>query len=334
MNLPIIRPAKIADLPHLINFAQTSGHGITSLPYNPEVLERKLHDSERSFEERLPSSTHETYVFCLEYEGVVAGTSAIVSHIGITEPFFTYHVRTEHLRCPHLKIDRRALVLHFTQARRSPTEIGTLFLEPSFRRRDWGKLLSFSRFLFIAQFRKRFASLVIAELRGINHNGHSPFWEAIGRPFFQLEFSQADHLRTMSPVCLEEIFPKHPIYTDLLPLQAQEVIGKTHPDTEPAQKILFHQGFKPSHYIDIFDAGPHLFAPTDEIDAIRSSKTAPATIRSQLGATLSTFLANTRLDFRATLAQIALEGNQAILHPETAHALQVNEGDLIRYYEF
>lgn len=41
-NIPIIRPAKMSDLDSLVRFAQHTGSGITSLPNNPQVLEKKI----------------------------------------------------------------------------------------------------------------------------------------------------------------------------------------------------------------------------------------------------------------------------------------------------
>jgi arginine N-succinyltransferase len=332
MNLPLIRPATAQDLPYLIQCAKDSGCGITSLPNNPSILEKKLDNSIRSFHERIQSPSHETYLFCLEYEGKVVGISGIVSRIGVDDPFFAYHIIQEPLRSSTLNIDRSTALLHFTRARKKPTEIGMLFLEPPFRKKGWGKLLSFSRFLFIAQFRMRFAPVIIAELRGMNEKGYSPFWEAVGRPFFQLDLPQADMLRTDNPAALEEIFPKHPIYIDLLPSDAQQVIGETHPETKPAQKILFEQGFTTSHYVDLFDAGPHLFAHRDEIDVIRRSQLATVQITRSLQNAPLKLASNTNLNFRATLAPLLIGNNTALLTQETAALLHLTEGDLLCYY--
>ncbi len=331
MSYPIIRPAGLSDLPSLTRFAKHSGYGITSLPNNSVELEKKLRDSERSFREELYYPKHETYIFALEFEKKVVGTSGIVSRIGVSEPFFAYHLLYEHLKCPHLNIDRKAPLLHVIRARKKPTEIGTLFLESTFRKKNWGKLLSFSRFLFIAQFKQRFASTVVAEMRGINHNGFSPFWEAVGRPFFQIDFPHADLIRTETHACLEELFPKHPIYVDLLPQEVQQVIGEIHPDTEPARTLLYKQGFKMSHYVDLFDAGPHLYAPTDQIDAVRHSITTTAHIKHHTASTWA-ILCNTHLNFRATLAPLSIEADHVLIDPQLADALEITSGAPLRYY--
>lgn len=333
MKLAVIRPARLTDLPSLLSFALSAGYGITSLPNNPRVLKKKLEHSLHAFKTELLNPSHETYLFCLEQNEEVIGTSGIVSRIGMDEPFFAYHLRYEHTHCPHLGIERQIPLLHFTEARKKPTEIGTLFLAEKFRNKVLGRLLSLSRFLFIATFKDRFASTVIAELRGINREGYSPFWEAVGRFFFQMDFPKADFLRTEHPAFIEELAPKHPIYVELLPQEAQNAIGNTHADTAAAKRLLEKQGFKVSHYIDLFDAGPHLYAHTDEIDVIRSShKGILANLRSEITNAPLALIANNRLDFRATCAPIRVENQQISLHPDAAAVLEIKIDDPIRYY--
>ena len=331
MKFPFIRPAKMSDLSTLIQFSQEAGLGFTSLPYNPVILEKRLYDSEHAFRENLAQPTRESYLFCIESDNKVVGISGIISRVGISRPFFAYHLLHEALACPHLSVYRKTPVLHFIRAHKKPTEIGTLFVPKAFRQKDFGRLLSLSRFLFIASFKERFASTVIAELRGINQQGISPFWEAIGRPFFQVDFHKADLLRTDHPVCIEELFPKHPIYVELLSKEVQSVIGIAHPQALPAQKMLEKQGFKRSHYVDLFDAGPHLFAPTEEIHAIQASREATLHSLHPNEGPLA-LIANTRLDYRATIAPLFIKDGQATLHPNAASALQITPGDSIRYY--
>jgi len=333
LKLPIIRPAKPEDLGKLVEFSQESGYGVTSLPRSSAVLEKRLYASTAAFQEKFILPTHETYQFCLEWEGNVIGTSCIVSRVGMTETFYAYHLLFEPHVCTYLNVDTRQPVLHFTRARKKPTEIGSLFLSKFFRHKDFGKLLSLCRFLFIATFRNRFAPMVIAELRGINRDGYAPFWEAIGRVFFQIDFVKADLLRMEHHACIEDLFPKHPLYLHMLPIEAQNVLGVTHGDTVPAQKMLEKQGFKMSHYFDLFDGGPHVYSPTDEIHAVRESREIVIdSLKPHLQQNKHAFICNTRLEFRATLAPLFIENGRAVLHPEVAAQLLVQPGDTIRYY--
>jgi arginine N-succinyltransferase len=305
----------------------------------PRPFERQDRRAERaSCQRKCENSGQEPpqiYLFCLEWENQVIGTAGIISRIGVDEPFYAFHLLHELLHFPSLGIERKIGVLHLTHARKKPTEIGTLFLSPKLRQKALGKLLSLSRFLFIASFRQRFAPTIIAELRGVNHNGISPFWNAVGRPFYQIDFPSADLLRSQHDKGIEALFPKHPLYIDLLAKEAQRVIGITHPDTQGALKILSHQGFKKSSYLDIFDAGPHLFAPTHAIHAVATSKLAQVcAITSPQHRPQEVLISNTRLDFRATQASILIEEQRGvILQPDVAKTLQVDVGDTIRYYK-
>ncbi len=330
-QIAYIRPATTADLDYFSTFAQESGPGITSLPRNRDFLERQLSLSERAFS--FITEPLESYLFCMEYDGKVIGSSGLVSRVGVKEPFFAFHKLIETHRSPTLQIEREIPVLHFIRARKKPTEVGTLYLQREFRGRGFAPLLSYSRFLFIALFREWFASTVIAELRGVNYEGVSPFWEAVGRHFFALDYSEADRLRITNPEAVRDLFPRHPIYTVLLPREAQEVIGNAHPRTLPAKKLLENQGFKRSGYLDIFDAGPHLFAPTDDIAAIRESRR--AVIRELRGELLSDtkgIVANTTIDFRACLSPILIEEERATLPIHVGKALNVDVGQEIIYY--
>lgn len=331
-EIPFIRPASLKDLPTLLAFSKAAGIGITSMPRNRHILEEKLERAEQSFKNTVRPS--KTFLFFLECGQEAIGTAGIISRIGTDDPFFAYHRLQEPLKSSALNIDREIPVLHFARARKKPTEIGTLFLMPAFRQKHLGRLLSLSRFLFIALFRELFAPTVIAELRGINTDGNSPFWNALGSYFFNLSFPEADLLRTERPECIEELFPKYPIYPFLLSKEAQEVIGKPHPETLPALHFLQKQGFRVSHYLDIFDAGPHVFAPTDEIDVIKKSRQGVVKeLRNTLESSTTALISNERLDFRACQTQMLIEKEGRVILPmATAKVLMVDIGDPIRYY--
>ncbi len=60
---------------------------------------------------------------------------------------------------------------------------------------------------------------MVSELRGVvGPDGVSPFWEALGRHFFKMDFSEADRLSaTTDNQFILDLMPKYPIYADLLP---------------------------------------------------------------------------------------------------------------------
>lgn len=332
-SLALIRPARLTDLTDFHSFAMEAGPGITSLPRDLPFLEKHLRRSEKAFSGSLAPNEKEIYLFCLEIDGKIIGTSGLVSRIGLETPFFAFHKRNEIFQSATLQIRKEIPTLHFIEARKKPTEIGTLYLRQEYRGKSLGSLLSLSRFLYLSLFRERFASIVIAELRGVNEEGHSPFWEAIGRHFVDLDFSSADHLRASNPSVFAELFPRHPLYTILLPEEAQKVIGISHPKTLPAKKILEIQGFQMGDYLDIIDGGPHFYAHTDEIHIVQQShKSKISELLNEVDNSQKGIVSNTKCDFRACYSPIAFDNQEVILPQEVGEALNVDIGDEILYY--
>lgn len=332
-DIPFVRSAGIEDLESFYSFAKEAGHGFIHLVQDKQLLREKLELSEKSFKTKVEKPWHETYFFILQVGQKTIGCSGLISRIGVSEPFFAYHLLPTPQESQLLHIKRDIPTLHFIRARKKPTELCSLFLQASYRGKEFGRLLSFSRFLFIAAFRSHFAPVVVAELRGVSdNNGQSPFWDGLGRHFFGMDFNAANSLRIAHPECIEELFPTHPIYTILLSKEAQAVLSKPHPLTVPAFKLLQAQGFSLSHYMDLFDAGPHVYAQTDSIQAIQHSQTGVVKHIKNLNSSTSSLIANERTDFRACFGmfEIQPEGNVA-LDTATAKALQVDVGDVVRY---
>src|SRR6201999_3440438 len=121
--------------------------------------------------------------------------------------------------------------------------------------------------------RERFGDTVLAELRGVmDEGGHSPFWDAIGGPFFDLTFPEADELNAMhGSRFIADLFPKSPISVPMLPDSARAVMGQPHPTGRAALKMLENEGFIWDSYVDIFDGGPTVTARSDAIKTVRES---------------------------------------------------------------
>ncbi len=323
----LLRRSTRKDLEAYIAFSEEASMGITTLPQNPMILEQRLKEAEKGFKTGV-------FLFSLEWNDQVIGSSGITAHRGVSFPLHAYQIRKTKLKNKELNIDRQIDILHFHTIKTYPTELGSLFLRESFRGRGLGSLLSYGRLLFIAEFRSHFAPVVMTELRGISDNdGHCPFWEAVGYHFYHADFRQADYLRIAHPKSVDELFPHLPIYCDLLPQEAQKSIGKTHPQTEPARKLLEKQGFINSNVVDLFDAGPHLYAPTHKIEAVRNCRIAKVhEIKEKIDSPMEPILiANRQEDFRATSAPILGRGNKMTISEEVAHLLHLNVGDEIRY---
>ena len=335
----VIRPITLDDLPALVELTRITGFGLTTLPHDEKLLKRRIKESLRGFDKLADDDPPigETYLFVMEHLPTkeVCGTCGIVSKVGGFEPFYAYRIETSIHQSEVLHVRKEIQTLHLVEMHSGPCEIGSLFLSPQHRAPGNGRLLSLSRFLFMANYPAYFDPIVIAEMRGIlDDRGHSPFWEAIGHHFFDIDLPKADYLSMVNKRFIADLMPKHPIYIPLLPKDAQAVIGEVHQHTKPALRILEDEGFELCDQVDIFEAGPVVRCAMSDIRTIRESHKAPLErIADTAPADTQPFLiSNCRDTFRAVHGPLMLDelGRPAI-SPEIATALQVQPGDPIRY---
>lgn len=342
MTSPIvIRPIRETDLPQLTRLVGSIADGLTTLPNDPDFLKHKIDDSLRGFDPRVRKPAGESYLFVLEdlSSGTIAGTSGILSRVGGFEPFYTYKRQRHQQSYAPLDIVMEHDSLHLCMNHKGPTEICSLFLHPDYRRGGLGRLLSLARFCFIKAFPHRFANEVIAELRGfIDAEGRSPFWDAVGVNFFQRDYYTADILSGLgNKDFIEALMPRHPIYINLLPYSAQRVIGKVHPDTEPALRLLLNEGFQLTDEIDIFDAGPLLFAKLDALRIWKQIQPATAAVNPDPTGTNTRrcLITNAKLDFRALISKAVIEDSGRLLLPaDDMAALELDAANHIHYVLF
>ncbi|GGC08884.1 arginine N-succinyltransferase [Marinobacterium zhoushanense] len=333
----VIRPIEYRDLELLQQIAVESGPGFTSLPDNPDFLADKIRVSVEALRAPATRPGTETYLFVLEdpATGEVAGTCGIAAAVGLDTPFYHYHLSTVVHSSRELGVYNEFKTLNLCNDYTGSSELCTLYLRPQYRQSGVGTLLSKCRFLFIAEHPNRFNERVIAEMRGFTDPQHTnPFWEGLGRHFFSMDYDKADYLTGAgNKVFIAELMPKHSIYIHLLPKDAQEVIGRVHPNTEAAYKMLEMEGFRFENYIDIFDAGPTLAARQQDIRAITQSRRLRISVQQQveMEGAQRFLIANTNTTgFRCTSALIKPNRGQVALPPEVAAALQVSDGDQVR----
>jgi len=330
-----IRPIASGDLACLMDLARAAGVGMTSLPVNEERLSARIERSVKSFSGDLPYDD-QGFIFVLENSDTskVAGICALESAVGMSDPWYNYHIGTIVHASQELGVYKRHEVLFLSNDHTGYSELCSLFLHPDYRLNRNGSLLSKSRFLFLAQFPHLFGKVVVAEMRGVSdEQGRSPFWEGLGRHFFTMDFDRADYLTGVGQkTFVAELMPKHPIYIDLLPETARAVIREPHPNTRPALSLLESEGFRCEGYVDIFDAGPTVQAYTHEIRAVRDSGLRRVLIGRvpDLSQTETYLVSNGSLsDYRALLVE-ATEGDTLMLAPEQAATLHVESGDVVR----
>src|SRR5260221_5453801 len=165
----VIRPIQLDDLDVLVALASTAGYGLTTLPHDRELLRKRILKSLRSFRDMCDTPAGEAFFFVAEdlATGRVVGTSRIVSKVGGFQPFYGYRLETSVHESTVLGVHKEIPTLHLVAEHNGPAEIGSLFLAPERRRDGTGRVLSLSRFLFMAQHPACFDPTVVAELRGV-----------------------------------------------------------------------------------------------------------------------------------------------------------------------
>ncbi len=211
-----------------------------------------------------------------------------------------------------------------------------MFLSPDIRGGGYGKLLARARYLFIAQHRTLVADPVCAELRGWRGpNGEQPFWDALGKKFFDMEFEEADSANSsLGNQIISDLLPRHPIYVAMLPEEARRIMGVPHDNAQPAYQMLLKEGFAFNRYIDVFDGGPLVDAKIDDIKTVKESRVYKAAVgdpgAEADGAALQLMAAGRLETFRVTRDYACVNGETITISEEAAKALGATDGDEIR----
>ena len=317
----VMRPAQMADLDEVQRLAADSPIGVTSLPDDAGRLGDKISASETSFAAEVSFNGEESYFFVLE-------DSATGKLVGFRNETFVHASR-------ELKIHNKIHVLSQCHDLTGNSLLTSFYVLPELVNTGWAELNSRGRLLFMASHPERFAESVVTEIVGYSdENGDSPFWDAIGRNFFDLNYAEAERLCGLkSRTFLAELMPHYPIYVPLLPDEAQEAMGQVHPRAQLTFDILMREGFETDHYIDIFDGGPTLHARVSGIRSIAQSRVVPVKLQEQPTKGGRQYLVtNGQLqDYRAVLLELDwVPGKPVYLSPEAVEALGVGEGASVR----
>ncbi|VAV97186.1 Arginine N-succinyltransferase [hydrothermal vent metagenome] len=334
-----VRPICAADEQAFFKLAELSGPGFTSLPNDETLLRSRITFSEKSFALALEKELGEQgYLLVIEDmdSGSIVGTSAVKTGVGLSKPFFSYKLFsiTQVSKATERKFDMDVMILVNEYA--GATEVGTLFVHPKYRGGGTGSLIARSRYLLIATKPERFGRNILSELRGVVHaDGSSPFFEHLAKTFFQMSFEEADYLSgTTDKQFILDLMPKYPIYVDLLAPEAQAVIGKTHKDGMGARRLLEFEGFRYERVVDIFDGGPTMSAPRDDLRTVKTSQTYIA--QSGEPGPVRALVSNEKINgFRACAAMVNPQPDEGkiTVAAEVLDALEIAPGDPIRFVE-
>lgn len=271
----LFRPAKMTDLDELYELSKQ--FVLLNLPANKKIIEKKLETSSKSFSGELKKEDGAQYIFVLVdtvTDKIVASSMILAKHGSEKEPHFSFKLLRQRRYSEHLGIGFIHHLLRLNEETNGPTEIGGLLLDSEYRSNPLklGKLVSFSRFLFMAGEPDRFQERVLCEFAPkLSKSGKSHLWEELGRKFTGLTYEEADRLSLKTKEFIKQLFPIEDIYLSLLSPDVRLNLGKVSEKTEPAKHMLESQGFEYLNEIDPFDGGPHFGVLLKEIKIIKEA---------------------------------------------------------------
>ena len=284
----LLRPVAASDLDALQGLAAAAGPGIGSLPDDRAGLARRIEQSLQAFAtEDDDTSGEERYLFVLQSSasasGPGSGTGArtanllgcagIAARAGYGSRFYSYRNEFIVASSAALGLTQRTHTLHLCHDLTGSTLLTSFYIVPGAPAAA-AHLLSRGRLLFLALHAQRFSDRIVVEFPGLlDAGGASPFWDAVGRRFFGMDYPQAEALAGgRSKAFIAHLMPQSPLYVPLLPEAAQSAIGQLHPDGELPFQILIDEGFDADTYIDIFDGGPSAEGRLQALASVRAAR--------------------------------------------------------------
>lgn len=336
-NAARIRLVREGDLDSLLALAKAASPGMTTFPPDPVTLDAKLKRSLVSEQKLYHGQRPDYLLFVLEdlSSNTLIGTSAIFGELGKEESFYSYKREKVTQRNHALNAHYTHDVLYLSHHYEGYAEVASLYLLPQYRQQYNGKLLTKVRYLFMGLHKHVFPEKVMADLRGyVDKNGQSPFWDAVGSHFFPMSYVEADLYGAVNGnQFIADLMPKLPLYVNMLPSSAQRVIGKPHDEGKPAMALLEKEGFRFTHYIDIFDGAPSMEADIAQLNTVQRSQRATVKIehpsRIHLTNLQEKLVATLTTPFYAMVASVRADGDIVVVSQQTAQALGVMDGECI-----
>ena len=326
----VVRAAEEADVEDVHRLARALD--TVNLPDDEVALADVLSRGRRSFAGEVEDPNFVFALEDLEREQVVGLSMIIARHGTPSDPHHYYKLDVDERYSSSLGVVQSHQTLQFKRSFTPHTEIGALILDREYRGHPakLGKLLSFSRFLYIAAFRDRFCESVQAELLPpFERDGSSRLWNWLGRKFTGLDYLEADRLSRVNQEFMQSLFPPGFIYTSLMPEEVQAVIGSVGESTRGVAAMLRSIGFAFNNHIDPFDGGPHYEAKTDSISVVcdaREVVLASGTPSEERG--LVAHFASGGTSPRITLTQIETGEEAVTVSPAALAAIGGTDGGL------
>ncbi len=334
----VVRPVETSDIPALESLATAATHGVHTLPRTRKATERAVERSLASFAAQPGLPADESYFFVLESDAdkSIAGTAALAATAGASGAFFAFRNDVLQQVSRDLDISHNVHALTLCSDLSGHSQLSGFYLRDRSRPEPQADLLSRARLLFAAAAPHRFSEKFFASMSGIiDASLRSPFWEALGRKFFQMGFLEAERMieGARNRTLIVELMPHYPVYVPLLPADAQAAMGQVHAEGELPFRILSNEGFEPDEYIDIFDGGPILRAHRNALRSFSASLRRRVAGAAAADAPRGMFLVATAREekFRVTAVECASpELSESVHLPEAARrVLDVHDGDAV-----
>ncbi|MES2149244.1 MAG: arginine N-succinyltransferase [Pseudomonadota bacterium] len=334
----VVRPVELSDLAALETLAAVTMPGVHTMPKTRDKIAESIERSIASFSAHVDIPSEESYLFVLEHQATraIVGTAAIFASAGSNGTYFSFRNDVIQQVSRDLNISHSVHALTLCSELTAYSQLSGFYVANRASAGLEAALLSRARLLFAVLAPHRFGDRFFVPLAGItNGAGQSPFWDALGRKFFKMDFLDAERVigGARNRTLIVELMPHYPVYVPLLPGDAQAAMGQIHPSGELAFNLLTAEGFEADDYIDIFDGGPILQAHKNSLrtfSGAMSRRVALATPNRGADLMLNyAVAASNEHHFRAiTVACPAIESGDTVFLPQNAQdALLVAPGE-------
>ncbi|MFC5430007.1 arginine N-succinyltransferase [Paraburkholderia denitrificans] len=273
----ITRPARDADAEKLLAIAAQADPLVHTFPRDRASIEDAIARTNDALSLQVDVPCDEYYLMVLEDPaGDLRGAAAICSAAGSGGAFFVYRNDVIHHVSRDLKISNSVHALTLCSDLTHHSQLQGFFIGEGCDAPWAASLLSRSRLMFAARDRQRFGEDFVVSLAGcMDQDYQSPFWNAIGRKFFDMDLISAERMirGARNGTLIVEVMPHYPVYVPLLPNDVRALMGQMHSESNLPFEILEKEGFRSDRYIDIFDGGPILVANASQIRTIAEART-------------------------------------------------------------
>ena len=338
----VVRPVELADIDALEALAAVPMPGVHTLPKTREKILAMIEGSIASFAAQVDIASEESYLLVLENltDHSIAGTAAIFAAAGSNGTYFSFRNDVIQQVSRDLNISHSVHALTLCSELTGYSQLSSFYVGEREQGSAEAALLSRARLMFAVLAPHRFSDRFFVPLAGVTDtNSGSPFWDALGRKFFQMDFLDAERVigGARNRTLIVELMPHYPVYVPLLPGDAQAAMGQIHPSGELAFNLLTAEGFEADDYIDIFDGGPILQAHKNSLRTFTGALQRRATVAPELRdrgrepPVRYAISSGAEHNFRAVIADCAaLEAQVTVALPaEVLDTLNIADGDTV-----